>query len=481
MAEPLVAILGVIIAALVYILYRQRRLFEHQQQALQDAQRSASSLTDAMKESERDAARLREELAKERERIHALRQQAQKQDLVLANLTEQISKSEEDSLQSKALYSTIANVAYDLVFLLDEDMTVIALNKAADTFFDQKNPIGEKFTDIVDAPEFDMIIRGALDEYSFEEQLTYHGQYYKVRTQLMPYSDGKRFIGVAMQNITQLVRLNRARRDMVANISHELRNPIATIRLKIDSLFDQDSKVKRKDSIQALRDIDTQTDSLERMVQELLDLSMIESGQALMKLVPQPLHEIVQEAVARQQEHLDVKSLKTVTHIPQRIEVLADRDHIRRVFVNLIGNAIKYSPEKESIMISAQTNEDEVLISIFDNGPGVPDDQRERIFERFYQVDTARSKREGSGLGLAISKHIVEHHGGRIWAEGNSQGSGGRFMFTLLNANPSEPGPEMDRGQHDFPLQPGVVTSDLAATSEDAETQETSEEENIEA
>lgn len=405
--------------------------------------------------------KLREDLAQQDSHLEDVQGTQQQWREELEALRQQIAVSAREAVQSKALFSTLANIAYDLVFVLDEELTIIAYNKSAELLFGAKNPIGERLSDIINAPELDDIVLRALrEEEGMEEQFSFDGHYYRVRTRLMRYDAEHAFIGVALQDITQLVRLNRARRDMVANISHELRTPIANIRLIIESLFHEQDRPKRKASIASLRDIARETDSLLWLVQELLDLSMIESGQAIMKLVPVPLHEIVEESVARLEDQLAVKDLTVVRHIPQRINVLCDRDQTRRVFTNLIKNAIRYSPPHDAITISATVSGDEVTISVFDNGPGVPDDQRERIFERFYQVDTSRSGSEGTGLGLAICRHIVEAHGGRIWAEGNSQGGGGRFLFTLLNADGEyTPAPPMDRGQHDADLRilPGAV------------------------
>src|SRR5690606_36540940 len=123
------------------------------------------------------------------------------------------------------------------------------------------------------------------------------------------YGIDKYFIGVAIQDITQLVRLNRARRDMVANISHELRTPITKIRFVIDSLFHDADRPKRKASIESLREISSEVGALEDVVQELLDLSMIESGQAIMKLVDEPLHEILDAAIERLAEKLEEKQI----------------------------------------------------------------------------------------------------------------------------------------------------------------------------
>jgi two-component system phosphate regulon sensor histidine kinase PhoR len=247
--------------------------------------------------------------------------------------------------------------------------------------------------------------------------------------------EGNLFIGLALQDVSELVRLNRARRDMVANISHELRTPIANIRLIIDSLFHEDEKPKRKRSISSIQAIARETDSLLWIMQEMLDLSMIESGQAILRMVEVPLKSLVDEAIERLEDQSESKDLKIVHDVPGEIQVLCDPDQTRRVLVNLLHNAVKWSPQGETINVRAVNGGDEVIVSVVDHGPGVPDDQVERIFERFYQVDPSRSKQGGTGLGLAICKHIVEAHDGRIWAEGNSQSPGGRFMFTLPSAN----------------------------------------------
>jgi two-component system phosphate regulon sensor histidine kinase PhoR len=136
------------------------------------------------------------------------------------------------------------------------------------------------------------------------------------------------------------------------------------------------------------------------------------------------------------EDQSEKKEIQIVCHIPEKLHVLCDRDLAQRVVVNLIHNALKWSPKGEAITISAEAEDqsDEVTISVLDNGPGVPPEMVDRIFERFYQVDVSRSGGEGTGLGLAICRHIVEAHGGRIWAEGNADGGGGRFRFTLLSA-----------------------------------------------
>ena len=360
---------------------------------------------------------------------------------IIQNYQNQVADHEEDNRQSQALLSTLSLVAYDIVLVLDGDGVIITLNHSANLFFKDRYPIGEKLSDVIDSADLDDIVQRAQDEMgNFEEQIQINDEFYRARSGVMRYEDAV-FIGVALQDITRLVQLNRARRDMVANISHELRTPIANIRLIIDSLFHEKERPKRKDSIASLKDIGRETDALLWLAQELLDLSMIESGQAIMKLVDTALKTVVEDSIERVEDQLAAKDLRIVNHVPAKMNVLCDPDQTRRVFVNLIHNAIKWSPLGEAITVNAVIDNDDVVISVFDNGEGVPDDQLERIFERFYQVDASRSGQEGTGLGLAICKHIVEAQGGRIWAEGNGDGVGGRFLFTLLL---SETKPQVD-------------------------------------
>jgi two-component system phosphate regulon sensor histidine kinase PhoR len=347
-------------------------------------------------------------------------------------LEKRIAELENQLNYTKALLLTMANCSYDALVVMDEQCRIIAINDRAEALFQRQRPIGETLIDVTGLPELAAIIEDTLAnrEEMLEEQLRIGDGVYKVGAQVI-VRDSHTFICLALANITELVRLNRARRDMVANISHELRTPIANIRLIIDDLFHETEKPKRKKSINSLRAIARETDSLLWMAEELLDLSMIESGQAIMRMIEVPVKSMVEDAVERMYDQSAVKELDVIHDVPDNLYSLCDYDKIRRVLVNLIHNAIKWSPPDETITIHASQQGDEVLISVIDHGPGVPDDQTQRIFERFYQVDTSRSMTEGTGLGLAICKHIVEAHGGRIWAEGNSQRSGGRFFFTI--------------------------------------------------
>ncbi len=382
-------------------------------------------------------------------------------DQEISGLRSQLNESEQEALQDKAYLATVAEVPFEMILLLDEELCIVNINRAAGRLHHEEKPVGKRLSDVIDSPELINLVELALRESeSLEEQFVIGETNCRVRAQAIEIVGQGRFVGIAMQDITDLVQLNRARRDLVANISHELRTPITRIRLIIEGLFLDADKPKRKASILSLKEIAMETDALLWLAQELLDLSMIESGQAILRLVKTPLKQVVNEAIKRLESQAETKNLKIVSHVPQKFDVLCDADQLKRVLGNLLHNAIKWSPRNDAITITATETTEEIVVTVFDNGPGVPDEVRERIFERFYQADVSRSGDVGTGLGLAICKHIIEAHGGRIWAEGNSLGTGGQFVFTVLKADADfqQKVAETDEGE------PLLVVSNSVAT-----------------
>ena len=341
---------------------------------------------------------------------------------------------ENELATTRTLLLAMADSAYNALIVLNDQCEIVVMNEQAKRIFEYEHPVGQALQTVTGSQELTMMVSDSLanQEEMLEEQIWINDHAYRVRVQIIQRTDNDDAqICLAMEDVTELIRLNRARRDMVGNISHELRTPIANIRLIIDGLFHETEKPKRKQSIYSLRAIARETDALLWMAEELLDLSMIESGQAIMKMYDSEAFLIVEDAIDRVYDQSAAKEIEVVHDVPETLYVLCDQDKIRRVLVNLIHNAVKWSPPGETISIHAQRNDEEVTISVFDNGPGVPEEQTGRIFERFYQADESRSVSEGTGLGLAICKHIVEAHGGRIWAESNANQGGGRFSFTL--------------------------------------------------
>lgn len=235
---------------------------------------------------------------------------------------------------------------------------------------------------------------------------------------------------LTLRDETEFIRLMRARREMVANISHELRTPITAISLIADTLLGDESAVKKSKTRKMIKNIKRQIDHLAQLVQEMRDLSLIESGQMPVKLMPTPLLPIVQASIDPLLSLSEDKQQTIVVGVPEDCIVLADFLQVQRVIKNIVHNAIKFAPAGGSIKVNAAVTQncEEVILSIWNNGPGIADEHLSRIFERFYQADKARS--DGTGLGLAIARHIILSHGGRLWAESTAH-EGTTFFFTL--------------------------------------------------
>ncbi len=423
--------------ALSHTIAERERQLELLRQTLTEHERTAETLRQSFEQHERMLAILRRTVEEQERTLTSERESLKRHESEVELLQQQISDQENLSSYKLALALSLSNLSYDALVIIDKNMKIIAINEVAEELFGRKRPIGEHIVDVSNKPELASFIEDSLiNQESLEEQIEINKRMFKVRVMVI-HRDNFSFIGLAMQDITSLVRLARARRDMVANISHELRHPITNIKLIIEGLFHDQDKPKRKPSVSALKAIAREVDSMVWMVEGMHDLSRIESGEAILRMIEFPLIGLVNDVRESMIDQSDEKGITVETDIPDDLSVLADHDLSHRVLVNLLHNAIKWSPPNQPVTISAVDDGDQVMVSISDHGPGVPEAHRERIFERFYQIDPARSHSEsggGTGLGLAISKHIVEAHEGRIWVE-ETPGGGAKFCFTLPNAS----------------------------------------------
>ena len=231
------------------------------------------------------------------------------------------------------------------------------------------------------------------------------------------------------QDLTRVRRLETVRRDFVSNVSHELRTPLASLKALTETLQEgalEDPPAARR----FLQRMETEIDNLTQMVHELLELSRIESNRVPLKRRPVNPCEMATPAVERMQMQAERAGLSLrMECIPDLPMVHADPERMTQVLINLIHNAIKFTPPGGEIVVSGLQQENAVIISVHDTGVGIPPEALPRIFERFYKADRSRSG-GGTGLGLSIARHIIEAHGGRIWAESDvNQGS--TFYFTL--------------------------------------------------
>ncbi len=236
---------------------------------------------------------------------------------------------------------------------------------------------------------------------------------------------------VVFHDISRLKQLENIRKDFVANVSHELRTPLAVIKGYVETLLDEeppDAATGR----QFLETIQRHTHRLEVLIDDLLSISALESQQVKLDCKPvfirATIAAVVEELSQRAREKNITISLETPSDLTA---VSADFQRLHEVLVNLIDNAIKYTPAGSLINVSAVRANDFLTVCVADNGPGIAAEHLPRIFERFYRVDKARSRElGGTGLGLAIVKHIIQAHGGRVWVESELE-KGSRFYFSL--------------------------------------------------
>ncbi|HEX9028320.1 MAG TPA: ATP-binding protein [Anaerolineales bacterium] len=231
------------------------------------------------------------------------------------------------------------------------------------------------------------------------------------------------------QNLTRLRQLETIRRDFISNISHELRTPLASLKALTETL--QEGAMEDPPAAQRFLDrMETEVDALSLMVSELVELSRIESGKVPLQLEAISPCNLLDRAVDRLRLQAERAGLMLNVSCAQDLPpVLADQNRMEQVIVNLLHNAIKFTPAGGEIRASAVQQDNQIVISVSDTGIGIPAGDLPRIFERFFKADRARSG-GGTGLGLAIARHLVEAHHGRIWAE-SVEGKGSIFYFTL--------------------------------------------------
>ena len=254
---------------------------------------------------------------------------------------------------------------------------------------------------------------------------------------------------VVLYDVTDVERAERTRRDFIANVSHELRTPLTSITGYVETVLDEELPDQAREFLSIVM---RNAKRMNRLTADLLALASVEASDYRLHLRPVPASELLNEIAAT------LGGMPAETGIPLSLDpapatpVLADRDALEQVFGNLIENAMKYGKAGGRVAIGARDGGREVEFHVRDWGQGMAQEHLQRIFERFYRVDKARSRDSGgTGLGLAIVKHIVLAHGGRVWAE-SELGAGTTFFFTLPLA------PKPDISSPSSPVQPSVTS-----------------------
>ena len=355
----------------------------------------------------------------------------------LRNKIEEISK-EKDYLQ------IILKGMMEGVLLVDGQSRILMVNDALRNLLSLSSDVADKMPlEVIRNAELEAAIRKALrDGESTALELnvsTSGGKTIEVNVVgILPSSkwmgkddEGVRGAVAVFHDITRLKELEKIRQDFVANVSHELRTPLTTIKGYAETLLE--GALKEEVAPQFVQVIKRHTDRLTKIVEDLLMLSKIESKEFQLKIEAISLRDLIDDVIDFVKEPAEKKKISiSRSEIPSSLSVEADRNYLEQVFINLLDNAIKYNHEKGKITISVtEMDPREIRFSIEDNGIGIPREDLPRIFERFYRVDKGRSKElGGTGLGLSIVKHLVQAHGGKVWAE-SQPGKGSTFYFTL--------------------------------------------------
>ena len=360
----------------------------------------------------------------------------------LARVLNEMAQKTEEQLErlsaEKNRLDTILKGMGEGIMVADPQGVVTLVNPAFRELFGMKDEIeGRQLIDISRHPALHESFRGviALGQERVEELQLHAPKEKTVLTHWVPLMENGVLTGVVavFHDISDIRQLEKIRRDFVANVSHELRTPVTIIKGYAETLL----AGALENPQQATRFVNimySHADRLAALIQDLLTLSQLESGTIALEARSVSVHDIAEHVVALLEQKIRERRISIdILGLAGAPGVLADPGRLEQVFVNLVDNAVKYTPAGGSVTLTATAEEDRVVVAVRDTGIGIPSRDLPRIFERFYRVDSARSREEGgTGLGLAIVKHIVQQQGGTVSVESSGQGS--IFYVTLKKA-----------------------------------------------
>ena len=334
--------------------------------------------------------------------------------------------------------ATVLTNLTDGVVMTDAEEKLLLTNPAAERLFNFKkeNVNGHPLIEAVHDYEIDEIVKKCLSTtHEQTAQLETNGRF--IRVIAVPITTGRSYSTLVLfQDLTELRNLQTMRRELIGNISHDLRTPIAGIKAMVETL--QDTAIDDKQvAWDFLTRINGEVDRLTQMVTELTELSHIETGKAELRRVPTNLNYLIEEVVGQMRPQAESKPVTITTDFNSNLPVIkVDKDRIRQTLTNLVHNAIKFNNPGGKVTISTTFLNESAIVSVSDTGMGISKEDLPHIFERFYKADKARSQ-GGSGLGLAIAKHTIQAHGGNISVK-SEEGKGTTITFNLpLNTKPT--------------------------------------------
>jgi two-component system phosphate regulon sensor histidine kinase PhoR len=326
---------------------------------------------------------------------------------------------------------TLLNSMEDAVVAVSSKREVVWFNGAMKKLAATSIKVGTPLIRAVRDPDFLSVVDEVLQQQHVESVNLYSvtpGRTFGMTSAPLP--DGGAVC--VLRDTTEVARVERTRRDFIANVSHELRTPLTSLLGYTETLLDEAHDAKQREFLEIMR---RNAQRMSRLTEDLLTLARVESGEYKLEQAPVSAQELLKDAQASFAELARAKGMAIeITHSPET-QVLADRDAIHQVFANLLDNALKYASGAKKIEIGAVEKLGRLEFYVHDFGPGIPSEHLPRLFERFYRVDKARSREAGgTGLGLAIVKHIILNHGGEAGVS-SELGHGSIFWFRLQLAD----------------------------------------------
>jgi two-component system, OmpR family, phosphate regulon sensor histidine kinase PhoR len=345
-------------------------------------------------------------------------------------------RQQQTTVDARAQQQVLFNSMIEGLLLLDRSQKIYLANRAFKNLFGLKVELrGKSILEALRLHELDELVQrvqaeGQVFDYEIKlPELT--ERWLRVNAAVISNSAGEREgMILVFHDLTRLKQLERTREEFVANVSHELRTPLSLIKGYVETLLDG-ARNNPEVSERFLRIIERNTNRLDLLIQDLLTISALESGRIKLNLQQVDLHTVAEKVLSDLHSRADNKNMKLVNELPV-LPTRADADRLDQVLANLVDNAIKYGRTNGKVSIGSRKLDDGMLeIFVQDDGPGIPAEALERVFERFYRVDKARSRDQGgTGLGLSIVKHIVQAHGGEVRVV-SEVGKGATFFFTL--------------------------------------------------
>lgn len=351
-----------------------------------------------------------------------------RQSRVLRQEVDRLATELDQQLQRLARLEAALAAGEAMLLSVDQQLRVRYANSAAVARFGAADELPGLFS-YSGSLDLERLAQDALETEGVERILRFEQRAYKARA--VRAGAGA---GLELTDVSELQRLSRARQDFIANLSHELNTPLTSLRLLVDTLVAQAGRNPGLAEELAGK-MAVEVDALHRMAQEMLDLEAIETGRQIVRLVAVDLRALVDEVLNRLADLAERSGVSFKLKLEPGLQVLADSEHAGRAILNVLHNAVKFSPAGGAIDLeSAQDRTgDLVVLSIGDRGPGIPPEDLQRIFERFYRVRHTASS-PGTGLGLAIAHHVMLAHAGRIWAENRPPPTRGAIFHLAFRA-----------------------------------------------